>query len=305
MFYFCIPPGAIYGANGLTYASSGIFTAVNNPIHPTRRLTSAVLLIGYKGTYPITQDGRAYVLSENTYMLLFPGHTHGGNVPASEGQSHFWCHFLISEDAGAYVTDTPPDIHIRQGSGICVLPEFGFITHAEKFRILSRQLIDASENDYPDPAARGAICSAYISILLQELSQAHLALVRMEALKLKNGTSAKQAALVSDIREYLRTAICDESLTVASIAERFNYNAHYLTRVFHGETGMSLIHYIGVRRMDEAKKLLLNSSLPLEKIALAVGYSDSKYFMKAFKKHCHVTPSEYRRSFYRQHINKQ
>ncbi len=303
MFHFCFPTTAADTEETLHYASSGIFSAQDNPVHPTRKLSSAVLLIGYTGTYPIMQDHRKYTLRENSYMLLFPGHLHGGWAPASDIQSHFWCHFLVPDTACAYITDTPPKPHCRRDNGICVLPEFGILTHTEKYRILAKQLIDASENAYPDRAARDTICRAYLCVILQELSQEYLSSALLA--DQNNSTSAKQVALVADIREYLRTAVCDDTLTVAALAEKYAYNAHYLTQVFRAETGMTLIGYIQARRMEEAKKLLLNSSMPVEKIALSVGFRDSKYFMKTFRRLCHVTPSEYRQSFYRQHINKQ
>ena len=51
------------------------------------------------------------------------------------------------------------------------------------------------------------------------------------------------------------------------------------------------------KRVDEAKKLLCGSSLPINTVSLHIGYSNFSYFTKMFKENTGLTPLEYRRKF--------
>jgi len=276
----------------IAFASAGQFVAKNNPVHPHRILDSAVLLLGLDGTYPIAQDGREYLLESNTFMVLFPNHAHGGYAPATDPQSHFWCHFYLPLDALHPVTDRC-DLQAATNRGFCVLPEFGRISHTEKYRMLFRQLIDASQNLYQDKAAQARICDAYITVIVQELSQ--------ECLRQEPRGSA--SAVVEKIREYLRLHACTEPICITELAARYHYNASYLTELFRAETGMTLVAYLNSVRMERARSLLLNTDATVESIAKQCGFGDTKYFMKTFKRINSVTPSEFRRSYTRLHEN--
>jgi len=277
----------------LTFASAGLFVASDHPLHPTRVLDTAVLLLGITGVYPIMQDGREYHLEPNTFMLLFPQHIHGGTHPASDKQSHFWCHFYLpmqmicTSNTAVTCSDTE-----------YVLPEFGYIQKAEKFRLLFRQLIDASQNKYPSPASREYICNAYTTIIIHELCQEWMR---------QNGNTAPSgitsSGIVEKVREYIRLHACTEKISIAELAARHHYHAGYLSEIFHKETGMTIISCIQNTRIEEAKKLLLTSDAHVDTIAQLSGFGDPKYFMKVFKKHTNVTPTEYRYAYYHIHEN--
>ena len=46
--------------------------------------------------------------------------------------------------------------------------------------------------------------------------------------------------------------------------------------------------------MEEAKKLLLQTDYKINDIALAVGYEDTRYFAKVFRKIAGESPTDYR-----------
>ena len=132
MFYLRYPMNT-----ELRFATAGRFTAHNNPLHPHRNLPSAVLLIGLSGSYPIAQDDREFVLCENSFLLLFPGHEHRGYAPATDAQSHYWCHFHFPQSSAPYADDCKecseflpvvvedPDITLPENRKFCYLPEAG------------------------------------------------------------------------------------------------------------------------------------------------------------------------------------
>ncbi|XTV77891.1 helix-turn-helix domain-containing protein [Mannheimia haemolytica] len=49
-----------------------------------------------------------------------------------------------------------------------------------------------------------------------------------------------------------------------------------------------------LQRISESKKLLYFSNISISNIAKSLGYEDSLYFSKIFKKHTGLSPSEFR-----------
>lgn len=93
----------------------------------------------------------------------------------------------------------------------------------------------------------------------------------------------------------------DEDITRESIGKIVFLNSDYLSRLFKKETGKSLCEYLLDKRMEKAKELLVKSDLPINMVALEVGYGNFAYFTKMFHKEAGVTPTEYRAE-YRKHI---
>jgi len=82
--------------------------------------------------------------------------------------------------------------------------------------------------------------------------------------------------------------------TLSSLAEQLGTSTRQLQRGFKARFGHSpLEHLIGIR-MEQAKILLEESEYPISKIAEAVGYPDSYYFSRLFKKYNGMSPRTYR-----------
>jgi transcriptional regulator GlxA family with amidase domain len=68
-------------------------------------------------------------------------------------------------------------------------------------------------------------------------------------------------------------------------------------RRFARATGLTPIDYVHTLRLEEAKQLLESTELPIEAVALDVGYQDTAFFARLFKRKVCVTPAQYRRRF--------
>lgn len=60
---------------------------------------------------------------------------------------------------------------------------------------------------------------------------------------------------------------------------------------------MSMQEYIQKVKIDRAKEELGRTDLSIKEIAHRLGFEDEKYFMKVFRKHQQMTPTEFRRAF--------
>lgn len=96
------------------------------------------------------------------------------------------------------------------------------------------------------------------------------------------------------MREYISRHYQDPQLSVKAISDYAALSTSYACTLFKAETGTTLNQFITEYRMEKAKQLLADSRYKVNDICLQVGYNDSNYFGKSFKKYCGLSPSEYR-----------
>ncbi|MGY4828253.1 GlxA family transcriptional regulator [Sphaerotilaceae bacterium SBD11-9] len=68
-------------------------------------------------------------------------------------------------------------------------------------------------------------------------------------------------------------------------------------RRFTQATGMTPLEYIHTLRLEEAKQMLESTQLPVEAVALEVGYQDASFFGRLFRRKVALTPAQYRKRF--------
>ena len=77
-------------------------------------------------------------------------------------------------------------------------------------------------------------------------------------------------------------------------AEYANMSSCYFSKLFKRMTGKNYITYVTDSRIEMAKRMLVDTEMPVINIAHELSYNETNYFSKAFKKKVGVTPSEYR-----------
>lgn len=99
--------------------------------------------------------------------------------------------------------------------------------------------------------------------------------------------------LIRNIKAYIADHLSTD-LSVTNLAEVFNYNPSYISRLFKQIEGTVLSQYIKTVRINKAKHLLRSTSLSVQSIADAVGFDTAQYFSMVFRKEVGVTPKTYR-----------
>ena len=85
-----------------------------------------------------------------------------------------------------------------------------------------------------------------------------------------------------------------EDVTLELAAESVRMNPQYLSSYFHQQTGEKFGDYLLKKRMKEAARLLVRSSMRIQEIAVRVGYSTANSFSRSFRQFYGMTPKEYR-----------
>jgi AraC-like DNA-binding protein len=99
----------------------------------------------------------------------------------------------------------------------------------------------------------------------------------------------RRKALMMQARHYLESHYA-EPLTLENIAHALNVSAYYLSHVFSEENDFTLFAYLTTLRMEKARALLRDGRQGVAEIARSVGYDNSNYFSKVFRRHFGFAP---------------
>ncbi|GBG08396.1 DNA-binding response regulator [Paenibacillus agaridevorans] len=94
---------------------------------------------------------------------------------------------------------------------------------------------------------------------------------------------------------YIREHYSD-NISLHSVSTRYHITSNYFSTMFKEVIGENFAQFLTRVRMEKAKGLLAESDIKVMQIGEMVGYTDSRYFSKLFKKHCGLMPTEFRQS---------
>ena len=166
---------------------------------------------------------------------------------------------------------------------------------------LIRRLIDESTNTFrvsqypltllPNASIGG---TQLIRIYLEEFL---IRLLRLGEQKHTGGAPTlrdpSENALVSEIERYLVERVC-ERVTLEDISGHLHFGKSHLCDVFKKGTGQTIMQYHMKLKIDEAKLLLKENKLTVNKISERLGFETPAYFSRAFSKQVGMSPRAYR-----------
>ncbi len=103
---------------------------------------------------------------------------------------------------------------------------------------------------------------------------------------------SREDAAIMDIFHYIEENYRDGSLSDA--ARLLHYDFYWLSHEIKNRTGKTYTEHLQEKRLSQAAFLLKNTSLPIEGVAIAVGYENKSYFHRIFTKKFGTTPKKYR-----------
>lgn len=87
----------------------------------------------------------------------------------------------------------------------------------------------------------------------------------------------------------------DEAFDRQELSDETGVSLRQLQRLFASYLGLTIGQYIAKMRIERAKTLIRQTSLPLGEIAIASGYTNFSHFSRAYKRQFGVTPRDTRR----------
>lgn len=158
--------------------------------------------------------------------------------------------------------------------------------------------------------AKRAISVHALEYLLKPLSEEELVTNLEEAIWLTQKSEKKKPLLKADLQENhhenikmnavaenIRDYIAKhykEDISLQDVAGSMNYSDAYFCKIFKQCFNKSFLVYLTKYRVDKAKTLLADMSTNIKDVSAEVGYRDSNYFARVFKRSEGITPTEYR-----------
>ena len=84
-------------------------------------------------------------------------------------------------------------------------------------------------------------------------------------------------------------------LSLERLAAELGFSPEHVSRTFKDYFPENFVEYATRRRIDAACRLLREEQLGVDETAAKVGYADTHYFTRVFRKHTGFTPGEWQR----------
>lgn len=138
---------------------------------------------------------------------------------------------------------------------------------------------------YQEELRRVRACSSFEELVraLQDAAQVTISSLLQD---MKN-------PVVNQVLGYIEFHYADE-LSLKTLGAQYHLHPVYLGQLFHKETGETFAEYINRYRIERAKEQLKNTNLKVHEIARNVGYWETGYFYKQFRKFVGISPTDYK-----------
>lgn len=254
--------------------NAGFFISRGMGVHPDRIINTYELIFVTQGRLSLIEGNRVFEVDEGESLILWPHRRHRGVSAFHPDLRFYWLHFSLTErDAG---DDLAVPQHVRVG-------------RPDHLTSLFRRFLDDQEGRTLSPFA----ANLQVMLMLAEVAGSH----RDDA----DGDESA-ATLANRVNALIRTRY-HEKLTTSGIARTLHRNPDYLGRVYRGVTGVTITEAIHLYRLKRARRLLLESQLTVEAIALTCGYRDAGYFRRLFKRAEGIPPRRFKQLHAKLHVN--
>lgn len=137
------------------------------------------------------------------------------------------------------------------------------------------------------------------SLLLQLLIESKRLLEKQHSISITDNDDNFGKREITEIIKYINNHF-SKDLSLFLLSKHFHLSEQYISRLFRRVTGSTIISYLNAVRVNEAKRLLLESNMKVTEISKRVGYSNNVHLWRMFKKLTGNSPKEYRSKLYRE-----
>ncbi|HOX08120.1 MAG TPA: helix-turn-helix domain-containing protein [Planctomycetota bacterium] len=262
--------------------NAGLFVSRGQGVHATRTIESHELIFVRSGVLGMFEEDRRFEVRAGEALHLWPGRRHGGTAPYPADLSFYWLHFRTAQRGR----------QIGRSATALVLPQHARVGRPDRLTELLRRFLDDQESGRLTPLS-GALL---VTLMLEEASGAGSPAAAASA------AASGAEALAARADEFILTHF-HEPVSAWDVAGNLDCNPDYLGRVYRRMRRMTLTEAINRARLRHARKLLLDSSRNIDEVARSAGFSEAGYFRRVFQRAEGLTPSAFRRSYARMHMN--
>jgi AraC-like DNA-binding protein len=253
-----------------TVVEAGVHTPGLMRRHANRVLPVHELIFVQEGTLPIAEGDRRFEVRRDEWVILRAGRRHFGYEDLDRETWFYWLCFGDGSPDGKGVE-----------SEIVLGRKTGPVARPGRLRAQFEHLLEDQGGAILSPP----MARSHLQLLLGEILLPPPIDVGEEALSVL----ARQASA------FAADHLSEPDLSTAGIAGALACSPDYLGRVFRGAFNETLTQHIHRLRIDRARTLFRSTGLPVDRVAVAVGFGDVRYFRRIFKRRVGLTPGQFRR----------
>lgn len=99
----------------------------------------------------------------------------------------------------------------------------------------------------------------------------------------------------NQLHTYIQNHFSDPQSSIDQLAVKLGYSVGYVRQLFKDEMGAPFNEYLTNLRMEEAKRLLIETDMSASEVAVSIGMEDVRYFYTVFKSKTGMTAQQYRK----------
>lgn len=217
--------------------------------------------------------------------------------------------FLQEYGAGLCVYDEGGCFLLLQqirASALSITPDERLLSICERLRLCVRNTFLHTCSIYIDrahtleelPIAAGELIRLASGGSCREDAIVHIELELGEE-GVRNPSAEPRNGPIDNVIRYIERNYASP-ITLDELAGIANFSKYHLCRKFKDITHMGIVNYILLFRVNKAKELLLESDQYVFEISQQVGFNDTSYFNRTFKRITGYTPNEYQSLYKKQ-----
>ena len=258
-------------------------------LHADRIVDFHVLIYVIKGCISVVEDNNEYIIKERNLFFLKAGVHHYGVHKTAPHTCWIYIHFYLDEPDENLPEFKPYTSHIQEQE---------FLKNSYKYKIkLPKFLKLNSGNTIENELCRlveifhssNPLRGAYMTPILHEI----LINCCSEEIK-KNDYNYDEK--IYKIIQYLENHT-HEQFNTYDLSSTLYLSYKYIAKIFKEATGKTLLEYHTAIRINEAARMLRETSYSIKYISLYMGYSEPFYFSNVFRKVLGISPKTYRIQF--------
>lgn len=240
------------------------------------------LIYVLSGTLHLTMETAGVVLHTSEFALVNPGVLHSGRP----NRCRYECVVFDADALTRGLLNLHPNGRKLLSQTAEIMPFSG--PGADAVRPHVEGLFAAMRRQKPgfELEAVSHICGFFAAVLQNDLSVDRTAAAPGRAAHL----APLERAIAYMEKQY------QHPISLEEMAAQAGFSRKYFSDYFKKMTGKTPIEYLNCYRIERACELLLETELPVTRIALDCGFNDLSYFIKTFREQKATTPGHYRRT---------
>lgn len=263
-----------------TYHIRDVNRAFQIPVHWHDELE---IIYVKRGSLNVNIAGESYIGKPGDAFVVSPGNLHF--MGSQTGKVDYYT-FLFPM---RYVTFNAEDMLDREvleplnNGRLMIYPQIG-----KTARDICEELIDIHQLKNSEAEQEIAVQLKTKMTLLQFILK-----MWQEDLIMDNATSGRNT-VEKEMISYIQQNYT-EKISLKEFGTQFHLSEKYISRYFKEHFHITLSQYVNHLRLEHARQLLQDTTLPITEVAMQSGYQNVSYFIRSFKETYGMSPLKYRK----------